>query len=117
MDESRVNGRALLLWSQTHRAGTTRNSTFARLQKAVAGRLEKLPQHKREFADRAIKKVLKKYYDEPAHIHAEEVIRSQHQALTGNDITPSKLYHLEGLAKRRPGNHAHSLLLTGLGNP
>lgn len=39
----------------------------ARLRKAVDGRLQKLPEHKREFADRAIKKVLKKYYDEPAH--------------------------------------------------
>jgi hypothetical protein len=39
----------------------------ARLKKAVDGRLQKLPEHKREFADRAIKKVLKKYYDEPAH--------------------------------------------------
>jgi hypothetical protein len=39
----------------------------ARLKKAVEGRLQRLPEHKREFADRAIKKVLKKYYDEPAH--------------------------------------------------
>ncbi|RFD31717.1 phosphonate ABC transporter permease [Pseudomonas sp. GL93] len=47
--------------------GMEMRMAHARLQKAVAGRLEKLPQHKREFADRAIKKVLKKYYDEPAH--------------------------------------------------
>lgn len=39
----------------------------ARLKKAMDQRLQKLPQHKREYADRAIKKVLKKYYDEPAH--------------------------------------------------
>lgn len=47
--------------------GMEMRMAHARLQKAVSGRLEKLPQHKREFADRAIKKVLKKYYDEPAH--------------------------------------------------
>jgi len=39
----------------------------ARLRKAMDQRLQKLPEHKREYADRAIKKVLKKYYDEPAH--------------------------------------------------
>lgn len=37
----------------------------ARLQKTVQERLAKLPDYKREFADRAIKRVLDKYYGEP----------------------------------------------------
>lgn len=37
----------------------------ARLQKAIQARLAELPEHKRYFADRAIKKVLDKYYGEP----------------------------------------------------
>jgi len=37
----------------------------ARLQKAILTRLSALPEHKRAFADRAIKKILDKYYGEP----------------------------------------------------
>ncbi|SCX42436.1 DUF4263 domain-containing protein [Nitrosospira sp. Nsp1] len=37
----------------------------ARLQKAIQTRLAELPEHKRQFADRAIRKVLDKYYGEP----------------------------------------------------
>ncbi len=37
----------------------------ARLQKAVQERLASLPEHKREFADKAIRRVLDKYYGEP----------------------------------------------------
>ncbi|MFK2876400.1 ATP-binding protein [Rhodanobacter hydrolyticus] len=37
----------------------------ARLQKAVQERLAKLPEYKREFAERAIKRVLDRYYGEP----------------------------------------------------
>lgn len=37
----------------------------ARLQKAVQERLSRLPEHKREFADKAIRRVLDKYYGEP----------------------------------------------------
>ncbi|WP_029363927.1 ATP-binding protein [Herbaspirillum lusitanum] len=37
----------------------------ARLKKAIQARLAELPEHKREFADRAIKKILDKYYGEP----------------------------------------------------
>lgn len=37
----------------------------ARLQKAILTRLSALPEHKRVFADRAIKKILDKYYGEP----------------------------------------------------
>lgn len=37
----------------------------ARLKKAILTRLSALPEHKRTFADRAIKKILDKYYGEP----------------------------------------------------
>ncbi|MCO1451129.1 hypothetical protein [Burkholderia multivorans] len=37
----------------------------ARLQRAILTRLSALPEHKRAFADRAIKKILDKYYGEP----------------------------------------------------
>jgi hypothetical protein len=37
----------------------------ARLQKTIQARLAKLPEHKRHFADYAIKKILDKYYGEP----------------------------------------------------
>ncbi|MDW3689040.1 ATP-binding protein [Cupriavidus sp. CV2] len=37
----------------------------ARLQKVILKRLSELPDHKRQFADRAIKKILDKYYGEP----------------------------------------------------
>lgn len=37
----------------------------ARLQRAILTRLSALPEHKRIFADRAIKKILDKYYGEP----------------------------------------------------
>lgn len=37
----------------------------ARLRKAIQTRLAELPEHKRRFADRAIKKILEKYYGEP----------------------------------------------------
>lgn len=37
----------------------------ARMQKAIQQRLASLPEHKRSFADRSIKKILERYYDEP----------------------------------------------------
>lgn len=37
----------------------------ARMQRAIQDRLASLPEHKRIFADKAIKKVLDRYYDEP----------------------------------------------------
>lgn len=38
----------------------------ARLKKAIDERLAAMPEFKREYADRAIKKILEKYYDEPS---------------------------------------------------
>jgi len=37
----------------------------ARMQKAIQQRLAGLPEHKRIFADKSIKKILERYYDEP----------------------------------------------------
>lgn len=37
----------------------------ARMQKSIQDRLAKLPEYKRTFADKAIKKVLERYFDEP----------------------------------------------------
>jgi hypothetical protein len=60
----------------------------ARLQKMVQGRLSKLPEHKRQFAGRAIKKVLNKYYGEPeskvesmVHVLLEALERSDYRTL------------------------------------
>ncbi len=60
----------------------------ARLQKLVQGRLSKLPEYKRQFADRAIKKVLDKYYGEPeskvepmVHVLLEALERSDYRTL------------------------------------
>ncbi|WP_281269186.1 ATP-binding protein [Thiocapsa rosea] len=41
------------------------NLAQARLQRGINERLAALPEHKRDFADRAIKKILGKYYGEP----------------------------------------------------
>lgn len=69
----------------------------ARLQKLVQTRLSKLPEHKRQFADRAIKKVLDKYYGEPeskvepmVHVLLEALERSDYRTL------------LEHIAESRP---------------
>lgn len=71
----------------------------ARLKKAVEGRLQKLPEHKREFADRAIKKVLKKYYDEPAH----KVQALAHVVLEAVERTEYRLI-MEHLAEAKRGD-------------
>lgn len=69
----------------------------ARLQKMVQSRLSKLPEYKRQFADRAIKKVLDKYYGEPeskvepmVHVLLEALERSDYRTL------------LEHIAESRP---------------
>lgn len=60
----------------------------ARLQKMVQSRLSRLPEYKRQFADRAIKKVLDKYYGEPeskvepmVHVLLEALERSDYRTL------------------------------------
>ena len=56
----------------------------ARLQKAILARLSALPEHKREFADRAIKKILDKYYGEPES-KVEPVVNVLLEAMESSD--------------------------------
>lgn len=60
----------------------------ARMKKNIQARLAELPEHKRHFADRAIKKVLDKYYGEPeskvepiVHVLLEALERSDYRTL------------------------------------
>ena len=60
----------------------------ARLRKVVQARLGALPEYKRQFADRAIKKILDKYYGEPeskvepiVNVLLEALERSEYYAL------------------------------------
>lgn len=73
----------------------------ARLKKSVHERLSRLPEYKRHFADRAIKKILDKYYDEPeskvepiVHVLLEALERSDYRLL------------LEHIADAKPGDIA-----------
>lgn len=70
----------------------------ARLQKAILARLSALPEHKRVFADRAIKKILDKYYGEPeskvepiVNVLLEAMERSDYRILLEHiaDTSPS----------------------------
>lgn len=56
----------------------------ARLQKAILARLSVLPEHKRVFADRAIKKILDKYYGEPER-KVEPIVNVLLEALERSD--------------------------------
>lgn len=56
----------------------------ARLQKAILARLSALPEHKRAFADRAIKKILDKYYGEPES-KVEPVVNVLLEAMESSD--------------------------------
>lgn len=78
----------------------------ARLQKAILARLSALPEHKRVFADRAIKKILDKYYGEPeskvepiVNVLLEALERSDYRILLEHiaDTSPSDV---AGIADR-----------------
>ncbi|MEQ1517437.1 MAG: ATP-binding protein, partial [Usitatibacteraceae bacterium] len=69
----------------------------AHLQKLVQGRLAKLPEYKRQFADRAIKKVLDKYYGEPES-KVEPMVYVLLEALERSDYRTL----LEHIAESRP---------------
>lgn len=56
----------------------------ARLQKAIQVRLAQLPEHKRYFADKAIKRVLDKYYGEPES-KVESIVHVLLEALEHSD--------------------------------
>lgn len=69
----------------------------ARLQRTILARLAELPEHKRHFADRAIKKVLDKYYGEPES-KVEPIVYVLLEALERSDYRTL----LEHIADSRP---------------
>ncbi len=73
----------------------------ARLQRAILARLSALPEHKRAFADRAIKKILDKYYGEPES-KVEPVVNVLLDALERSDYR----ILLEHIAEAAPGDVA-----------
>lgn len=73
----------------------------ARLQRAILTRLSALPEHKRAFADRAIKKILDKYYGEPES-KVEPVVNVLLEAME----RPDYRILLEHIAEARPGDVA-----------
>lgn len=56
----------------------------ARLQRTILSRLSALPEHKRIFADRAIKRILDKYYGEPES-KVESVVNVLLEAMESSD--------------------------------
>lgn len=70
----------------------------ARLQKAIQARLSALPEHKRQFADRAIKKVLDKYYGEPES-KVEPIVYVLLEALERSDYR-TLLEHIADSSRR-----------------
>jgi hypothetical protein len=73
----------------------------ARLQKAILTRLSALPEHKRVFADRAIKKILDKYYGEPEN-KVEPVVNVLLEAMERSDYR----ILLEHIDAAKPGDVA-----------
>lgn len=73
----------------------------ARLQRAILARLSALPEHKRMFADRAIKKILDKYYGEPES-KVEPVVNVLLEAMESSDYR----ILLEHIAEATPGDVA-----------
>lgn len=69
----------------------------ARLQKTIRARLAELPEHKRHFAERAIKKILDRYYGEPES-KVEPMVFVLLEALERSDYRTL----LEHIAKSRP---------------
>lgn len=73
----------------------------ARLQRAILARLSALPEHKRMFADRAIKKILDKYYGEPES-KVEPIVNVLLEAMESSDYR----ILLEHIAEATPGDVA-----------
>lgn len=73
----------------------------ARLQRSILARLSSLPEHKRVFADRAIKKILDKYYGEPES-KIEPVVNVLLEAMESSDYR----ILLEHIAEATPGDVA-----------
>lgn len=73
----------------------------ARLQRTILARLSALPEHKRTFADQAIKKILGKYYGEP-ETKVEPVVNVLLDAMERSDYR----ILLEHIAEATPGDVA-----------
>ncbi|CAJ4766925.1 HSP90 family protein [Burkholderia pseudomallei] len=73
----------------------------ARLQKTALERLAALPEYKRQFADRAIKKILDKYFGEPEN-KVEPIVNVLLDALERSDYR----ILLEHIAEATPGDVA-----------
>lgn len=73
----------------------------ARLQKSILSRLSALPEHKRAFADQAIRKILDKYYGEPES-KVEPVVNVLLEAMERSDYR----ILLEHIAEATPGDVA-----------
>jgi len=73
----------------------------ARLQRVILARLSALPEHKRAFADRAIKRILDKYYGEPES-KVEPVVNVLLEAMERSDYR----ILLEHIAEATPGDVA-----------
>lgn len=79
----------------------------ARLHKAVRERLAKLPEHKREFAERAIKRVLDRFYGEPES-KVEPMVFVLLEALERSDYR-ALMEHIAGASRGEIGALADAL--------
>lgn len=84
----------------------------ARLKKSIQVRLGSLPEHKRRFADQAIKKILNKYYDEPES-KVEPIVSVLLDALERSDYR-ILLEHISEIPRRDVGVLADALDSFGL---
>lgn len=84
----------------------------ARLKKSIQERLSSLPEHKREFADKAIKKILDRYYGEPEN-QAEPMVFVLLEALERTDYR-MLLEHISEAPRRDVGVLAEALDCFGL---
>lgn len=97
-------------FTETH--GAEIRMAHARLQKAVHERLAAMPGFKRDYADRAIKKVLEKYYDEPSS-KVESIVFVVLEALERSDYR-TVVEHLADAQRRDVATLADSLNDFGL---
>ncbi len=97
-------------FTETH--GMDIRMAHARLQKAVHERLAAMPEFKRDYADRAIKKVLEKYYDEPSS-KVEPIVFVVLEALERSDYR-TVVEHLADSQRRDVAALAESLNDFGL---
>ena len=105
-----VQGKLREAFTETH--GMEMRLAQARLQRAVHERLAALPEFKREYANRAIKKVLERYYDEPPS-KVEPIVFVVLEALERSDYRII-LEHLADAKRRDVSSIADSINEFGL---